>query len=75
MQQNTVARFVAHGIGPARLMIEGAKSREKYLAAYGRVDIALDPFPYPGGTTTVEGLWMGVPAVTLAGTVSWLGKA
>jgi predicted O-linked N-acetylglucosamine transferase (SPINDLY family) len=68
MQQNTVARFVAHGIDPARLMIEGAEPREKYLAAYGRVDIALDPFPYPGGTTTVEGLWMGVPAVTLAGT-------
>lgn len=60
-------RFASHGVDPARLVFEGLSPRDEYLAAYGRVDIALDPFPYTGGTTTVEALWMGVPVLTLAG--------
>jgi predicted O-linked N-acetylglucosamine transferase (SPINDLY family) len=59
----TLVRFAAHGIGAERLILEGPSPREEYLAAYHRVDFALDPFPYPGGTTSVEGLWMGVPVL------------
>ena len=65
VRKNTVERFVAHGVDASRLILEGSESRERYLAAYHRVDIALDPFPFPGGTTSVEGLWMGVPVLTL----------
>ena len=64
---STLSRFAAHGIGSERLTMEGAVPRSQYLAAYGSIDIALDPFPYTGGTTTAEALWMGVPVLTLEG--------
>ena len=53
------------GIPLDRVDTEG--SSKDYLAAYNRVDIALDPFPYPGGGTTCDALYMGVPVVTLTG--------
>ena len=60
-------RFRANGIAPQRLLLEPHSPRHELLAAYGRVDIALDPFPYPGGTTSSEALWMGVPTLTRRG--------
>ena len=64
---DVLAAYGKHGIPPERLIMEGPSKREAYLAAYNRMDIALDPFPFPGGTTSVEGLWMGVPVLTLKG--------
>ena len=62
-----VAAFARLGIAEERLIIEGASARRAHLEAYQRVDVALDPFPYTGATTSAETLWMGVPLVTLRG--------
>ncbi len=62
-----LSRLSQHGIDAARVDLHGPSSREAYLAAHSEVDIILDTYPYAGGTTTCEALWMGVPTMTLAG--------
>jgi len=71
-------RFAVSGITAERLILKSfAPNREEHLAVYNQVDIALDPFPYNGTTTSVEGLWMGVPFLTLRGDrfVSHVGES
>ena len=67
VRQKVIERFAAQGIPADKLILEGPSPRANYLATYQKVDIALDPFPFAGGTTTAESLWMGVPVLTLAG--------
>lgn len=60
--------FAAFGIAGERIeFMPKIPALSDHLAAYGRVDIALDPFPYNGTTTTCEAAWMGVPTIALRG--------
>lgn len=61
------ARFVRHGVAPERVDLRESVPFREYLALYGAADVVLDTFPYTGGTTTCQALWMGVPVVTLTG--------
>jgi predicted O-linked N-acetylglucosamine transferase (SPINDLY family) len=66
--------FARAGIEPERLILAGERlSRRRHLELLNQVDIALDPFPFNGCTTSFEALWMGVPVVTLEGE-RWLGR-
>ena len=59
-------RLAAAGVAPERVEFTGRVPLKDYLDLHARIDIALDPWPYTGGTTTCDALWMGVPVVSLA---------
>lgn len=59
--------FSRQGIAPERVDLLGWSPYAEFLTCYQEIDVALDPFPYTGGLTTCEALWMGVPVITLVG--------
>ena len=60
-------RFAYHGVAGERIEFAGRRSLADFLRLHQQVDVALDPFPCSGVTTTLHSLWMGVPVITLAG--------
>lgn len=60
-----IEAFRTLGISDERLLFEGFEGQDRYWDSFSRVDIALDPFPFSGGQSTLDALWMGVPVISL----------
>jgi predicted O-linked N-acetylglucosamine transferase (SPINDLY family) len=65
VRRGIVAAFEAAGIASERLELRGFSPHPEMLAEYNEIDVALDPFPFGGGLTSCEALWMGIPVMTL----------
>jgi predicted O-linked N-acetylglucosamine transferase (SPINDLY family) len=78
LRQRMLEPFLRRGIAADRVEFREADlDWRDHMASYGEIDIALDPFPFSGSTTTFETLWMGVPVVTLPGDTAvsrWTGS-
>ncbi len=66
-RDHVAQRFLTRGIDSARIEFRGCADHRSFLEYYNAIDIALDTFPYNGGTTTMEAIWQGVPVVTYDG--------
>jgi len=66
-QRRICQLLTGYGVSPDRIRFEGQSPNVAYMASWNQVDIALDPFPYNGGTTTLDAVWMGVPVISLKG--------
>jgi protein O-GlcNAc transferase len=66
-RERVSATFEERGVGMRRIQFVDKMLEREYFSTYERIDIGLDPFPFGGGTTTCDALWMGVPVISLAG--------
>ena len=66
-KKKIINNFEKNNVSKDSIILEGRSSRKEYLDCYNKIDIALDPFPWSGGISTFEAIWMGVPVLTKKG--------
>ncbi len=67
MREHVSELFAKQNVDRSRIEFVAFQPRAEYLRTHGRIDIALDTFPYNGHTTSLDAMWLGVPVVTLVG--------
>lgn len=72
-QAYVAERFAEHGVAREQIIFLPPADHQRFLEYYDRIDLALDGFPYNGGTTTMEAIWQGVPVLTKQGD-RWAGR-
>lgn len=73
-REHVLAVLEQQGVASPFIEFVELRPRKEYLALYQRIDLALDPFPYNGHTTSLDGFWMGIPTITLVGKTA-VGRA
>lgn len=66
-RERIAATLAREGVHASRVEYVDKRPREDYLRLYHRIDLALDPWPYNGHTTSLDAAWMGVPTITTIG--------
>ena len=67
IKKKIIDQFEKYKINIEKLVLEKGSSRKELLESYNKIDITLDPFPYSGGTSSFESIWMAVPVLTKKG--------
>ncbi len=66
-RDHVIAELARRGLARSRIALDGSGEHSSFLRTYEQIDLALDAFPYGGGTTTMEALWQGVPVLCFRG--------
>ena len=66
-REKLLGRFAARGVDPVRIVLHARMPVGEYYRILGNLDVALDTYPYNGGTTTLDTLWMGTPLIAMKG--------